>query len=146
MRKAGSKRAVKKAEKDAPANKNVKSSKAGGPSYEEGAEESSSADAEKSLGNVTTKTGVDLTEKVRDLLRLAREQGHLTYDDVNDALPDHLVTAEDLDQVHGKLRAMEIDVIDPVDLERSKQSEAEDDEEMARYENLDDLVRMYLKQ
>jgi RNA polymerase primary sigma factor len=95
---------------------------------------------------VTTRTGLDLTEKVRDLLRLAREQGHLTYDDVNDALPDHLVTAQDLDQVHSKLRAMEIDVIDPAELERSRQGDAEDDEETVRYDSLDDPVRMYLKQ
>src|SRR5258708_15381170 len=142
MRKAGSKRAVKKAEKDTPANKNSKSNKARGPSRGEAAEVPSFADAEKSLGNVTTKTGLDLTEKVRDLLRLAREQGHLTYEDVNDALPDHMVTAADLDQVHSKLRAMEIDVIDPAELEQGKQSDAEDDEETVRYDNLDDPVRM----
>jgi RNA polymerase primary sigma factor len=152
MRKAGSKKAVKKTEELArAANKNGKSSEARGRGRKGQApqtpsEETSIAEAEKSLGNVTTKTGLDLTEKVRDLLRLAREQGHLTYEDVNDALPDHMVTAEDLDQVHSKLRAMEIDVIDPAELERSKQSDTEDDEETVRYENLDDPVRMYLKQ
>jgi RNA polymerase primary sigma factor len=152
MRKAGSKRAVKKAEKVAPAsNSNGKSTEARRPqrrdqSLQTSSEQTSLADAEKSLGNVTTKTGVDLTEKVRDLLRLAREQGHLTYDDVNDALPDHMVTPADLDQVHSKLRAMEIDVIDPAELEQGKQSEAEDDEETVRYDNLDDPVRMYLRQ
>ena len=149
MRKAGSNRAVKKAEKgDSAVIKNGKTNQARG--SHEGAQspslQKSVAEAEKSLGNVTTKTGVDLTEKVRDLLRLAREQGHLTYDDVNDALPDHLVTAQDLDQVHSKLRAMEIDVIDPAELEQGKQADAEDDEETVRYDNLDDPVRMYLKQ
>jgi RNA polymerase primary sigma factor len=152
MRKAGSKRAVKKAEKVGPAaDRNGNSSEARGQQRRQAgphtsAEETSVAEAEKSLGNVTTKTGLDLTEKVRDLLRLAREQGHLTYDDVNDALPDHMVTAADLDQVHSKLRAMEIDVIDPAELERGKQADAEDDEETVRYDNLDDPVRMYLKQ
>ena len=152
MRKAGSKRAVKKAEKVAlAANSNGKSNEARRQQRREDApqtlrEQTSLAEAEKSLGNVTTKTGLDLTEKVRDLLRLAKEQGHLTYDDVNDALPDHMVTAADLDQVHSKLRAMEIDVIDPAELEQGKQNEADDDEETVRYENLDDPVRMYLKQ
>jgi len=152
MRKAGSKRAVKKAEKFTPAaTKNSNSSNARGQRRradgpQTPAEHGLLAEAEKSLGAVTTRTGLDLTEKVRDLLRLAREQGHLTYDDVNDALPDHLVTAGDLDQVHSKLRAMEIDVIDPAELERAKQSDSEDDEETVRYENLDDPVRMYLKQ
>jgi RNA polymerase primary sigma factor len=152
MRKAGSKRAVKKAEKgDSALIKNGNSNEARGQRHRQELPRTpatgiSVADAEKSLGNVTTKTGVDLTEKVRDLLRLAREQGHLTYEDVNDALPDHLVTAQDLDQVHSKLRAMEIDVIDPAELEQGKQADAEDDEETVRYDNLDDPVRMYLKQ
>jgi RNA polymerase primary sigma factor len=152
MRKAGSKRAVKKAEDVAPAaNGNGKSTQARRQKRRQGTpltspEQTSLAEAERSLGNVTTRTGLDLTEKVRDLLRLAKEQGHLTYDDVNDALPDHMVTAADLDQVHSKLRAMEIDVIDPAELEQGKQVDAEDDEETVRYDNLDDPVRMYLKQ
>src|SRR6266481_992976 len=152
MRNAGSKRAVKKAEKgDSAVIKNGKTNEARGQRRREEPAKTpataiSVAEAEKSFGNVTTRTGVDLTEKVRDLLRLAREQGHLTYEDVNDALPDHLVTAQDLDQVHSKLRAMEIDVIDPAELEQGKQSDAEDDEETVRYDNLDDPVRMYLKQ
>src|SRR5579872_3848825 len=37
-------------------------------------------------GSIKTKSGVDLTEKVRELVTLAREQGHLTYDDINEAL------------------------------------------------------------
>lgn len=153
MRKTGSKRAVRKAEKVATsAPKNGKPSNerqrrpGAGADRTQASLQSVLAEEEKSLGLVTTKTGLDLTEKVRDLLRLAREQGHLTYEDVNDALPDHLVTAEDLDQVHTKLRTMEIEIIDPADLEHGKQAEADDDEETVRYENLDDPVRMYLKQ
>src|SRR5262249_23652388 len=147
MRKAGSKRAVKKAERIAAAA--IKNGKPREPRAHPGAQSpgipsDDSSLEEKSLGSVTTRTGLDLTEKVKDLVRLAREQGYLTYDDVNDALPDHMVTAEDLDQVHSKLRTMEIDVIDPVELERAK--EGEDDEESVRYDNLDDPVRMYLKQ
>src|SRR5580765_7700035 len=67
-------------------------------------ESASLADAQQALGSIKSRAGLDLTEKVKDLLRLAKEQGHLTYDDINDALPDHMVTAADLDQVHSKLR------------------------------------------
>jgi RNA polymerase primary sigma factor len=99
------------------------------------------------LGSIKSRAGVDLTEKVRELLRLAKEQGHLTYDDLSDALPDDVVTAEDLDQVLTKLRNLEIDIIDPAEVDRGgKASDAEEDEETARYEVLDDPVRMYLKQ
>lgn len=47
--------------------------------------------------------GVDLTEKFGELLVLAKEQGHMTYDDINDALRDNIVTTEDLDLVRTKL-------------------------------------------
>ena len=107
---------------------------------------SSLAEAQEAIGPVRTQIGLDLTEKVRDLVRLAKEQGHLTYDDVHEALPDHLLTAEDLDQVHTKLRNLEIELIEPSEVERTKGADAEDSEELGRGDILDDPVRMYLKQ
>src|SRR5271167_417605 len=32
--------------------------------------------------------GLDMTEVIKTLIETAREQGHLTYDDINDVLPD----------------------------------------------------------
>jgi len=97
-------------------------------------------------GTIKTKSGVDLTEKVRELLMLAKEQGHLTYDDINDALPDSVVTPEDLDQIYTKLANLEIDIVDPAEVDRVKQPEAEEEEEKGRLDILDDPVRMYLRQ
>src|SRR5437667_560790 len=105
------------------------------------------AEAQQALGSIKSQAGVDLTEKARELLRLAREQGHLTYEDVNDALPDDLVTPEDLDQVHTKLRNLEIEIIDPAEVDRGgRAAESGEDEERVRYDILDDPVRMYLRQ
>jgi len=104
------------------------------------------ASAEESIGLIKSRAGLDLTEKVKELLRLAKEQGHLTYDDVNDALPDDLVAAEDLDHVHTKLRALEIEIIDPAEVDRGKRADGEEQEETTRFDILDDPVRMYLKQ
>jgi RNA polymerase primary sigma factor len=87
----------------------------------------------------------DLAEKIKDLVRLAKEQGYLTYEDVNDALPDDQVTAADLDQVHSKLRSLEIEIIDPTEADRA-QEEEEEEHESKRFDLLDDPVRMYLKQ
>ncbi len=104
------------------------------------------AEVQQSLGSIKSQAGLDLTEKVKDLLRLAKEQGHLTYDDVNDALPDDIVTPEDLDQVYTKLRNLEIEVIDPAEVDRGKQFDSADEEESGRFDILDDPVRMYLRQ
>jgi RNA polymerase primary sigma factor len=105
------------------------------------------AEAKMDAGSITTKAGVDLTEKVKELVLLAKEQGHLTYDDINDALPDTVVTPDDLDQVYTKLANLEIDIVDAAEVDRVKQPEAEEQEdEKGRLDILDDPVRMYLRQ
>ena len=104
------------------------------------------ANAQQSFGLITSQTGVDLTAKVKDLVRLAMEQGHLTYDDLNDALPDDVITPAHLDQILSKLRALEIEIIDASELEKGQSREASDEEEGDRYDILDDPVRMYLRQ
>jgi RNA polymerase primary sigma factor len=98
--------------------------------------------------SITTKSGIDLTEKFRELLLLAKEQGHLTADDISEALPDTLVTAADLDQVYTKLANLEIEIVDQAEVDQVKQPEVEEEEEKekGRLDILDDPVRMYLRQ
>src|ERR1039457_1910960 len=93
---------------------------------------------------------VDLTETRRTLLHLAQEHGYITYDDVNDVLPDNL-SPEDLDALLTKLRSLDVEIVmDQAEAERAaKPAEpaqpAEEDED-ARLEILDDPVRMYMNQ
>jgi len=89
-----------------------------------------------------------VAEKVKDLLRLAQEQGYLTYDDINDALPDEFVTPELLDAIYSKLRGYEVEIVEAPDLERVKQAPVEqaEEEEESRLDILDDPVQMYLRQ
>ncbi len=89
---------------------------------------------------------LELDEKVKELLRLAREQGYLTYNDINDALPENIVTADDLDEIYIKLRNLEVEIVDQAEVDRVKQPEREEEEDKSRLDILDDPVRMYLKQ
>ncbi len=90
--------------------------------------------------------GVNLAEKLKDLVRLAHEQGYLTHEDVSEALPAEVATPEDLDQILIKLRNLEIEIVDPAEMDRPGLSEAEDEPDGGRLDTLDDPVRMYLKQ
>src|ERR1700677_4700410 len=92
-----------------------------------------------------TENGLDLPEKIKELVRLAQEQGHLTYNDVNEVLPENVVTPEILDEVFLKLRGMEIEVVDQAEIDRVKTADI-DEEEIPHLDALDDPVRMYLKQ
>ena len=104
------------------------------------------AQAQQAIGLLKSQSGVDLTEKIKELLRLAQEQGYLTYNDINDALPDNIVTAEELDEIYIKLRNLEVEIVDQAEVDRVKQPEPEEDEDKSRLDILDDPVRMYLKQ
>ncbi len=99
------------------------------------------------IGTVKSASGVDITEKIKELVRIAQEQGYLTYGDINDALPDNVVSPEDLDEIYIKLRTLEIDIVDQAEVDRVKQPEQEEEpEDKGRLDILDDPVRMYLKQ
>ena len=89
-------------------------------------------------------SGIDLTETVKTLLHLAQENGYVTYDDINDILPDGL-NPDDLDQLFTKLRNLDVEIVDHAEAERAKPQEPEEDED-ARLEILDDPVRMYMNQ
>jgi RNA polymerase primary sigma factor len=91
---------------------------------------------------------VELNETIKTLLHLAQEHGYVTYDDINDVLPDNL-SPDDLDMLMTKLRSLDVEIVmDSAEAERAKQPEptqAEEDDE-ARLEILDDPVRMYMNQ
>ena len=87
---------------------------------------------------------VALSEKIKTLVRLAQEQGQLTYNDVTEVLSDSLLTSEMLDEVLTRLRSLEIEIVDHADMDGVKTPEAGEDESN-RLDGLDDPVRMYLK-
>jgi RNA polymerase primary sigma factor len=98
-------------------------------------------------------TSVDLSETVKTLLHLAQEHGYVTYDDINDILPDNL-NPDDLDALLSKLRSLDVEIVmdqaEAERAERAKQPEQAQHEEAvdedARLEILDDPVRMYMNQ
>jgi RNA polymerase primary sigma factor len=101
---------------------------------------------DQSPTNGTRSHAVELAEKIKELVRLAQEQGYLTYGDINEALPENLITPEDLDEIYIKLRNLEVEIVDQAEVDRIKQPEPEEDDEKTRLDILDDPVRMYLKQ
>ena len=92
----------------------------------------------------TAASPLDLAETIKTLLHLAHENGHVTYDDINDVLPDGL-SPEDLDELYTKLRNLDIEIVDHAEVERAKPAEPEEEED-SRLEVLDDPVRMYMNQ
>ena len=96
-------------------------------------------------------TAAEIQLRLRELIKLAKEQGYLTFDDLNEALPDGITDANELDAILTRLRRMEIDVIEASDVDRHKEvkkdlDEEEEEKPETKLDILDDPVRMYLKQ
>ena len=99
-----------------------------------------------------------IQEKVRDLIRLAKEQGYLTYEDLDEHLPEGVSNPEHLDAIISQLRGVEIEIIEASDVDRVKEIRKDDDDDEkeekeekeekadSKLDILDDPVRMYLKQ
>jgi RNA polymerase primary sigma factor len=98
------------------------------------------------VGTVKSSSGVDLTEKIKELLRLNQEQGYLTHGDIADAFSELPISAEEMDDIYIKLRNLDVEIVDQAEVDRVKQPEPEEEEDKSRLDILDDPVRMYLKQ
>lgn len=98
--------------------------------------------------------------EVKQLIALGKENGFVTFDEINDILPEDVLTSELLDEVMMLLAQLKIDVIDnknkkstiftPPDEDDIEDSDSElvsDDEEIEK-ESLatDDPVRLYLRE
>ncbi|MBT5706409.1 MAG: RNA polymerase sigma factor RpoD [Verrucomicrobia bacterium] len=92
------------------------------------------------------RSGINLTEYVKELLSLTQEQGYLTYGDINEVLPEGVTTPEDLEEVYSRLRNLDVEIVDQAEVDRIKKSDEVEEDDASRLDILDDPVRMYMKQ
>lgn len=89
-------------------------------------------------------------QKVDELISVAKEQGFITYEEINEILPMTFDSADQIDQVLIYLSGMDIQVLNQaeVDRQKEKKKEAKELEGLPkRVEGTpDDPVRMYLKE
>jgi RNA polymerase primary sigma factor len=109
-----------------------------------------SAAALAALATPATAKADQSSAVIQKLVNMAHERGYLTYDDINDALPDDL-TPDDLDEIYTKLKNLDIEIVDSAEESRSNKQQQEQPEEeetadRSRLDILDDPVRMYMSQ
>ncbi|MCQ9207703.1 MAG: hypothetical protein NG740_07480, partial [Omnitrophica bacterium] len=86
------------------------------------------------------------------LVALGKERGHITYEELNNILPDDMFSVEEIDSIMGVLDKEDIALLDrqkeeyvlPHD-QRMKKSTMKDDEG-SKITQIDDPVKMYLRQ
>lgn len=89
-------------------------------------------------------------QKIEELVAIAKQQGHITYEEINDILPMSFDAPEQIDQVLIFLAGLDIQILNQSEVERLKErkKEAKELEAMPRRAEgtSDDPVRMYLKE
>ncbi len=89
-------------------------------------------------------------QKVDELVSIAKEQGYITYEEINDILPMSFDSADQIDQVLIFLSGMDIQILNQSEVEKQKErkKEAKELEGLPKRSEgtPDDPVRMYLKE
>ncbi|MBI3322757.1 MAG: sigma-70 family RNA polymerase sigma factor, partial [Candidatus Omnitrophica bacterium] len=104
-------------------------------------------------------------EELKKLIALGKEKGRLTYEEINNILPESVTSSEEIDEILTILGNEHIEVVDsdedkpdsaradadeeetPAAEERAQEEKQEEEQEEApRSEPVDDPVRMYLRQ
>ena len=89
-------------------------------------------------------------QKIDELVTISKEQGFITYEEINDILPMSFDSADQIDQVLIFLSGMDIQVLNQSEVEKQKErkKEAKELESLPKRAegSPDDPVRMYLKE
>lgn len=89
-------------------------------------------------------------QKIDELVAISKEQGFITYEEINEVLPMSFDSADQIDQVLIYLSGMDIQVLNQSEVERQKErkKEAKELESLPKRAegSPDDPVRMYLKE
>ncbi len=93
-------------------------------------------------------TREERNEKLKELIRVAETQGYLTFDDINDIIPDSVINPEELEGYLALLRSMDIEIIEAADVDkyRKKQPDEKKGSKESKLDFFDDPIRMYLHQ
>ena len=54
----------------------------------------------------------EIPKEIHDLLELGKERGYLTYEEINDGLPEDMVTPEELEDLYQSMAHFGIELID----------------------------------
>lgn len=89
-------------------------------------------------------------QKVDELVAMAKDQGYITYEEINEILPMSFDNAEQIDQVLIFLNGLDLQILNQAEVDRQKErkKEAKELEGLVRRGEgtPDDPVRMYLKE
>ena len=88
----------------------------------------------------------DLEAKVRALLAIAKEQGHVTREDLEEVFAEGTPAPADLNEVHARLANLDVAVVDDDTGGKEPDVDSSDEEARISFEGVDDPIRVYMRQ
>ena len=89
-------------------------------------------------------------QKIEEIVAVSKDQGYITYEEINDILPMAFDSAEEIDKILIFLTGMDIQILNQIEVDRQKERKKEAKEvESVQKRNegsSDDPVRMYLRE
>ncbi len=83
---------------------------------------------------------------IKELIRKGKAKGHLTYDEVNDLIPQEVVSSDDIDSVLVMLGDMDIQIVPNEESFHEKEAVVGKKKVSEKQTGADDPVRMYLRE
>lgn len=91
----------------------------------------------------------DIRKRIKGLdklLALGKEKGHLTFEEVNNLLPEEVTSSEEIDEIFAILDKEKIEIVDSEEGKEETGKMEIEVGEVPRLAQMEDPVRMYLKQ
>src|SRR5690242_15489133 len=122
-------------------------------------EEDELEDEGKAAGKRSASASKESERRKRELITMGKAKGFLTYDEVNDHMPENIVASDQIDDWLSTLGGEGIEIVDSSDQVKvsdkvegeeqeetpARREEAEEEEEEDGYSKTNDPVRMYLR-
>jgi RNA polymerase primary sigma factor len=109
----------------------------------------------KTVSKAVTKEDAQKNKEVdskalTDLIAKGKKQGHLTYEEINAALPEEMLSSDQIDETLMLFDDLDIEILDedklPVTKRTSKTKSTSDDSDTPDFGTVTDPVKMYLRE
>ena len=104
----------------------------------DGDQESEALDAEEDE-KVTAVRNEKIEKTIKAIVAKGKERGFLTYEELNDALPDEIISPARLDSLLMTFDEMGVQLLDEADVQKDQDEDFEDTDKVGRSEEEDDL-------
>src|SRR4051794_20750730 len=123
-------------------------------------EEEELEDVGKAAGKRSASASKESERRKRELITMGKAKGFLTYDEVNDHMPENIVSSDQIDDWLSTLGGEGIEIVDSSSQVKvtdkagegeeepetpARREDAEEEEEEDGYSKTNDPVRMYLR-